>query len=125
MKKYLPAFLLFSLLIAGIIAYLNLQAVSEVQLLRWMIFAYFSIITLLFHFGITKATESRPQVFVRYYMGSTTLKLLLNLGIIVVYAMLHKALAVNFIITFMIFYFLYTIFEVVFVWKAVKPNPKS
>ena len=125
MKKYLPAFLLFSLVIAGVIIFINQNTVSEIQKLRWMLFTYFSFITLLFHFGITIATESRPQVFVRYYMGSTTLKLLLNLGIIVVYATLHKDLAVNFIITFMIFYFLYTIFEVVFVWKAVRPKPKS
>lgn len=125
MKKYIPAFLLFSVIIAGIIVFINQNTVSQIQKLRWMLYAYFSIITLLFHFGITKATQSRPQVFVRYYMGSTTLKLLLNLGIIVVYAMLHKDLAVNFIITFMIFYFLYTIFEVIFVWKAVRPKPKS
>lgn len=125
MKKYIPAFLLFSVIIAGIIVFINQNTVSQIQMLRWMLYAYFSIITLLFHFGITKATQSRPQVFVRYYMGSTTLKLLLNLGIIVVYAMLHKDLAVNFIITFMIFYFLYTIFEVIFVWKAVRPKPKS
>jgi hypothetical protein len=120
MKKYLPAFIIFLSVIASAIAWLNRNTGEQEQAMRWWLLVFFGLITFLFHWGITRATQSRPQVFVRYYMGATTLKLMLNLVIIVVYALLHRDLAVSFIITFMIFYFLFTVFEVIFTWKTVR-----
>lgn len=115
MRKYLIVFLVFIAIVAGIILFFlkNIPA-AEIQS-TWMIYAYFCLLTLLFHIGIVRSTKERPQVFVRYYMASTTLKLLLHLGIIVIFAMLHREQAMRFIITFMIMYFLFTLFEVVYV----------
>lgn len=120
MKKYLSVFFIFILFLSGGLFFFLRNSDTEFVSMLWQLLGYFSFITILFHYGITKATESRPQVFVHYYMASTTLKLLLNLGIIVVYSMLHREMAVHFIISFMILYFLFTIFEVAYVWKTIR-----
>jgi hypothetical protein len=116
MKKYLPAFLAFILLIAGIIA-VSFKTDSEEIRITWIIYFYFSLLTILFHFGIVRTTQARPQVFIRYYMAATTIKLLLHLGVIVIYCLFHKEMAVRFILTFMVMYLLFTVFEVIFVWR--------
>ena len=117
MKKYLSVYLIFIVSLAAIIFLSSYKLTSEQVQISWMIYFYFCIITLLFHFGIVKSTSSRPQVFIRYYMGATTLKLLLHLGIIILYSFLHRPTATFFIIDFMIMYLLFTVFEVIAVWR--------
>jgi hypothetical protein len=53
-------------------------------------------------------------------MASTTFKLLFHLGIIVIYSIFNRENAVPFILSFMVFYFAFTVFEVAFIWKEVK-----
>ena len=116
MKKYFSAFLIFIICLTGIIFLSSYKLSTKEHSLTWMIFIYFSILTFLFHYGIVQTTKLRPQVFVRYYMGATTLKLLLHLGVIIIYSIFHREMAVYFIITFMIMYLLFTVFEVMAVW---------
>lgn len=120
MKKYFYAFSVFVFIAAIILFFVSTNTTSVFQNILWILFAYFSVITLAFHYGVSRATASRPQVFVHYYMGATTAKLLLNLGIIVGFAMLHREMAVHFIIAFMIMYFVFTVFEVIFIWKTIR-----
>jgi hypothetical protein len=120
MKKYLPAFLLFVAL-TGVLLFLSIRNTShDEQNSSWFIFIYFILITVTFHYGIVLTTKSRPQVFIRYYMASTTIRLLIHLGVIVLFSVLHKNFAVRFILTFMVMYFLFTLFEVLFVWRTMK-----
>ena len=120
MKKYLISFLLFIIPIAGLIFYYHSNCTTAVPIVTWGIFFYFCILTLLFHFGIVKTTQSRPQVFIRYFMAATSIKLLLHLGVIVVYSITHREHATRFIIEFMIMYLLFTVFEVTAVWRVKK-----
>jgi hypothetical protein len=122
MKNYLIAYMPFIGILALIIFLVSGNFNTEGIHLTWMIYLYFIVITILFHFGIVKTTQSRPQVFIRYYMGATTIKLLLHLGIIVFYSMMHKESASRFIITFMIMYLLFTVFEVAAVWVRMRRN---
>ncbi len=119
MKKYLQVFTVFIAVIALLIWLVPGATGSEEMNFRWAIYLYFILVTLSFHAGYVN-TQSKPQVFVRFYMASTTIRLLLHLGVIVIYSMFHKELAVHFIITFMIFYFVFTLFELLFVAKRVK-----
>lgn len=50
--------------------------------------------------------------FIRYYMAATTFKLLIHLGVILGFAVTHKLIAVQFIISFMVCYAAFTVFEV-------------
>lgn len=97
---------------------------AQVDGTSWAIYVYFVVVTCLFHFGLLRSAKGRPQVFVRYYIGTTTLKLMLHLGILVLYTVFNKAEAMRFILTFMIFYFVFTAFEVSVVWKKFRGDRK-
>jgi len=120
MKKYLNSFLPFVAVLAVIIFLSSGKLGAEGARLTWMIYIYFSLVTILFHYGIVLTTQSRPQVFIRYYMAATTIKLLLHLAIIVFYSMSNREMATRFIITFMIMYLLFTAFEVMAVWRNIR-----
>ena len=120
MRKYIVTFFLFASVVAIIIYFTGIGITSDELKLRWMIFGYFSVLTVAFHYGTVKTTQSRPQVFIRYFMAATSIKLLLHLGVIVIYSVLNRPLAITFIITFMIMYFLFTIFEVILLARKEK-----
>jgi len=88
----------------------------------WSLLFYFVFITLIFHIGLVKTSKGRPQVFIRYYMASTTFKLLLHMGIIIIYALFNKEDAIRFIISFLIYYLIFTAFEVAVAWKQFRKN---
>jgi len=117
MKKYLTTFLIFIVAIAMSTMLFLKNYRPDYSFIVWMIFIYFCVLTVAFHYGLIKSTQSRPQVFVRYYMATTTIKLFLNLIILVVYSVLNKSAAIPFIISFMIFYFLFTVFEVAYTMR--------
>ncbi|MBK7853289.1 MAG: hypothetical protein IPJ66_19740 [Bacteroidetes bacterium] len=121
MKRYLQQFGLFAALIA-ITMWLTGTLIfpEQVNGTSWAIYFYFVAVTVLFHFGLLRSSEGRPQVFVRYYIGTTTFKLMLHLGILVLYTLFNKQDAMRFIFTFMIFYFLFTAFEVMLVWRKFR-----
>jgi hypothetical protein len=120
MKKYLYLFLPFIVLLAIVIGF-YLQGISQAERqLTWLIYIYFCLLTFIFHYGIVRTTQSRPQVFIRYFMAATTFKLLMHLGVIVIYSFLHRELATRFIITFLVMYLLFTVFEVLTVLRRPK-----
>src|SRR4030095_13154357 len=73
--------------------------------------------TVAFHSGLERASAKSGQVFVRYFMGATSVKLLVFMMIIIIYALLNRPTAFAFIMHFFIFYLLYTVFEVYFAYK--------
>lgn len=110
MKQYYFYFILLIAVCATMILAIGGPA-EEVEM-RWQILAYFSVLSFSFHYGLVKSSTGRPQNFIRYYMAATTFKLLIHLGVILVYSMTHKEKAIPFIISFMIAYALFTTFEV-------------
>ena len=62
---------------------------------------------------LLKSTEDRFSRFVTQFMIITFAKLFFYIIILFVYAFLNKPDAVPFILTFFIFYFIYTVFEIV------------
>ena len=118
MKNFLAALVIFIVFFAGgIMVAERLLKAGQVDSVTWTIFLYFVMLTLFFHFGLLRASAGRPQAFVRFYMASTTIKLLLHIGVILLYCLFHREDAVRFIITFLVMYILFTTFEVTVVWK--------
>jgi hypothetical protein len=74
------------------------------------------------HFILLRSGQGDPKAFVRMFMGLTTFKLFIFLLVIVAYAFTHKATAVSFILHFLIFYLLFTTFEVVLLYKHFLPK---
>lgn len=83
----------------------------------WKIIVFFFIITSAFHYGLLKSTSKRPNAITIYYMATTTIKLLLYVGIIIGYSLMHKDKSAGFIVSFFIMYFFYTAFEVSILYK--------
>lgn len=73
---------------------------------------FHTVVTLLsYQFIITKSKGS-PRKFINIYLANTTIKLVLFLAIIFVYSIVYFHDAVNFVVSFFIFYVIFTAFEV-------------
>jgi hypothetical protein len=83
----------------------------------WYIQLIMIVATLLFHYGLLRSEKAGGQAFVRYFMGATSVKLMLFMMIMIIYGLLNKESAFAFILHFFVFYLLYTIFEVAVSYK--------
>lgn len=84
---------------------------AQIPYSLWMV-VFFSLITAVFHWLSTMAAGGNPQGFIRFYMGTTALRLFLYIMIIVIYRYYDKSTVKPFAVGFMAHYLLYTIFEV-------------
>jgi hypothetical protein len=75
----------------------------------WFILVYYIVVTAAIHQWLVKHVE--PKKFVRSFMGITSLKLLLNLIVILIYGFTLRDKAVSFALLFMLIYFVFTFFE--------------
>lgn len=78
----------------------------------WYIYAFFIISSIITYLLTLSASKSSPQYFVRYYMASTGIKLSFYLFIIIAYALINRNEAAGFIISFLILYICFSVFEV-------------
>src|SRR5438874_9103113 len=109
----------FSIVIASIVFFLSKGFALLVGSYTWFSLLYFFIITLVFHYGLLKSVQGKPQQFFRYFMAATTLKMALHLMVVVGYSLTYRSNAVNFIVGFFLLYVLFTAFEV---RQAIKIN---
>lgn len=80
--------------------------------------------TLVSFLYIQKKTSESPKKFVNVYLTNTTVKLILYLVILMVYAMNYFTDAVNFITSFFVLYLIFTVFEVIHLLRANKELTK-
>jgi len=78
---------------------------------------FFTAATLLSFYFLDKKSKVSASGFVTAFMANSAIRLLLYLGVIVIYALTHRADSVNFIISFFILYLIFTAFEVSFFLK--------
>jgi len=119
--SFLKAIFIFSLILSVFI-YLASLFFSSVKIdsITWIILSYFFILTLIFHYGLLRSSQGKPQGFIRYYMAATTFKLFVHIIVLSLYCLFNRQEAVRFIITFLIFYVLFTVFEVTLAAKKFK-----
>ncbi len=123
MKKYITLLALLTALMAlGIVITSKFISADLVDSVTWILLVYFVVITFAFHYGLVYSSKGRPQVFIRYYMATTTFKLLLHMGVIIIYALFNKTDAIRFISSFLIFYLIFTGFEVALAWKQFRKD---
>lgn len=77
-------------------------------------------VTLLMHRYLLMVTDGKPNAFINRFLMMTTLKLLGYLGVITVYALLNREDAVPFTVTFLAYYIIFSIFEVVALLRHLK-----
>jgi hypothetical protein len=86
----------------------------------YYILLYFYLSTALVHNILIKVNKKSPKDFIKFYMATTGLRLMLNLMVITVFALLSKERAIPFTIAFMISYLAYLIFEVIILLNQTK-----
>jgi hypothetical protein len=101
----------FLVLLAGILWNTFLPAGWK-SYYHWELLALFSMVTLAAHFYLLYKIAGKPQAFIRTYMGLTMTRLLLYLIIVFLFIYFNRARAVNFTVTFMVYYIIFTAFEV-------------
>lgn len=83
---------------------------------------YFFVSTAAIHHFLVKANTQSPQNFVRSYIAFTALKLLLNLMVIILYIFINRSQAIVFILSFLILYFIFLVFEIISLQKELRGN---
>jgi L-asparagine transporter-like permease len=81
---------------------------------------YFFVSTVVTHQLLMKTNKQSPQNFIRAYLGTTALRLFLNLMVIIIYMLVNRSGAMVFALSFLVFYFLYLIFEIISLQKDLK-----
>ena len=69
---------------------------------------------------LAEAEKISSQNFIRTYMASSAIRLFANLTLILSYILLFRDMAMNFVIFFLVLYFIYLIFEVVMLMRGKK-----
>jgi hypothetical protein len=113
---------------AGIFYYV-LMDMLPVQL-RYTHFIYilffFILATALFHYGLNRNSDGKK--FIRFYMAGTAIKLFIYILIIIVHAVLFKNAALAFSLCFLLFYVVFSAFEMIAAYRqfgSVRKNSNS
>ncbi|MFW6227488.1 MAG: hypothetical protein ACOC31_05235 [Bacteroidota bacterium] len=121
MKKFLRNVTVFGLIVA-LAAFLFwwLAPAELVTPVLFYLIAFFYAITVIVNLVLINASREKFASFNSKFMLSTVLKLLLYMVIMISYIFINHGDAVNFLITFLALYVLFTGFEVISIVKATR-----
>ena len=116
--RFTRALILFSIVIALLsLGAMYLLPANYITPMLPYILIFFLLISLAVYYFIEKAVAERFSLFTNYFMIATTLKILIYLAIIIIYAFTNQYDAITFILTFFLFYVGYTSFEVIWMLR--------
>ncbi len=112
--SFLKKLTIFSLLLAipGVIAAYTLPQEYITPTLPFLYLFFYSATTVV-HYLLLKISEKKPTQFTNYFMLLTFGKLIFYLTIILAFIILFPDDAKPFVVSFLILYLFYTVFEVV------------
>ncbi len=125
MKKITIQLIIFTIIVAILSAALFLTLLKEYyfQIFPLSVIIFFAL-TLLFFFLIVKRGENNPNKFVRMFLLSTTIKIFTLLIYLTGYLLYDRSEAVPFLISFLVLYLIFTIFEVFSAVRISKTHRK-
>jgi hypothetical protein len=91
----------------------------------WILLGLVAILTAVFHYSIVQIQEKQPVKFATRFMMVTGIKMMIYLVFITSYAFLNPDKAKAFLISFLILYLLYTVFEVILIVRYLKRRSKK
>lgn len=113
-KKFVLKLVAFSIAVLGISAMLFLTLVSSWYTPLFPLqFIVISLVTFFSHSRLLKACDANPLRFSSVYIGTTTLKLFIYLSFLVGCLLLVEIDALKFLMTFLVLYVMFTVFEVI------------
>jgi len=87
--------------------------------------AVVSLVTVISHLRLMTAVQQNARKFSTTFLSVMSIKLFIYLGFILVCLMIDRTNALNFVLTFLILYTIFTIFEVIEISNYLKKNPNS
>jgi len=82
---------------------------------------FFLVTGIAVYYFFSRAVTRRFSMFTNYFMIATTLKIMLYLAVVVIYAFSRRSDAIPFILTFFLLYLCYAAFEVVWMLRLKDP----
>ncbi len=125
-RFFLKKALLFCSVLIGVSLLLYDTLLKEYYLKVFPLqFGIVALITLLSHLKLMNASERNPRKFSTTYLSIMSVRLLIYLVFILVCLLIDRTNAVNFVVTFLVLYLAFTIFEVIEILNFLKKKPKS
>jgi hypothetical protein len=94
----------------------------QIPIISYIFLGLFAVITFLIHQWLIAANQKSPRQFVTFFMGSITLKLFFTVTLLFVYLYLNREERVPVALSFMSTYLLFTVIEVVSLYKLMVPR---
>jgi len=120
-RQFIFKILIFTMIIAAIATSLFLTILK-----MWYLAAYpymiilIAAVTTIGHLLVIKASAQNSRKFATAFLASVTLKLMIYLTFILAYLLIDHSQVIPFVLTFIILYILFTVFEVVQVLNFIK-----
>lgn len=112
---------LFVLILAALVFAWNQFAPSKYYSpFLWIILGYFAGLTAIIHLLLLKASARGNQPFIRTHMAATAIKLLLTVVFALVFVLFNKEIAVSFLLSFIVMYVAFALFEAVVLTRQLK-----
>jgi hypothetical protein len=83
---------------------------------------FYFVLLLISKIILFRITSGNDRKFTQTFLGITIFRFLLYLAVLITYSLLFPADAVRFIISFFIFYFLYTVLEISYLYRDLHPR---
>ena len=123
MNTFVSRLVLFSLIVVVVdFGWNNFFPEKNIPDLAFIV-TFFVASTYIFHQLSLNFSKKKPQAFIRFYMASTMIRMVLYVCIIAVYRFIDRSSVVNFAIGFFVHYILFTIFEIPLLLKQLKNHP--
>ena len=81
---------------------------------------YFFALTLIVHLMTIRSAERDPKAFIRFFMGSTALRLFVHMLVVITYKLTFRETSTSFLVAFLLLYLVFQIFEVSSLLKFLK-----
>lgn len=125
--KISTSYIIKSLLLAGVIVGVVLALIfSSILHLSFAVsflpLIFFLFLSNIIHAYLLKKDEGRPQAFVNGFLATLSLKMFVHLTIIFIGAFTIKSFAIEFVITYSVYYLLFTILEVGEMMRIIQKN---
>ena len=112
---------IYTIVIGGISALLKYTGIITGIHNQWyLILLFYFVVTLAIFYLLLKSLRNKPGKFIITFLASSFTRIVLFTAIILLYAVYIKVSSVSFILTFAVYYILFTIWEVILILPIVK-----
>lgn len=84
-----------------------------------VLIAWYFLLTASVHLILMKTGGGDEKGFIRAFMATVTLRFMIHMAIIFLWAYTHRETAVAFIVTYFVLYLCYTLFEILMLMKVI------